>query len=60
MNKENVLIGIIGLLLGCVIGFMYANSINQGAVRPVTAAGMPSNTAGTGSDRESEGRPRRL
>jgi len=45
MNKENVLFGIIGLLLGCVIGFMYANSVNQGAVRPVAAAGMPSNTA---------------
>lgn len=46
MNKENVLFGIIGLLLGCVIGFMYANSVNQGGpVRPVPVAGMPSNTA---------------
>jgi tetratricopeptide (TPR) repeat protein len=46
MNKENVLFGIIGLLLGCVIGFMYANSVNQsGPSRPAPVAGMPSNTA---------------
>jgi tetratricopeptide (TPR) repeat protein len=45
MNKESVLFGVIGLLLGLVIGFMYANSINQSAaVRPVVG-GMPSNTA---------------
>lgn len=35
MNKENFLFGIIGLLLGCIIGFMFANSVNQSAVRPV-------------------------
>ncbi|MDH3492290.1 MAG: tetratricopeptide repeat protein [Acidobacteriota bacterium] len=32
MNKENVLFGIIGLLAGLIIGFMFANSINQGAI----------------------------
>jgi tetratricopeptide (TPR) repeat protein len=46
MNKENVLFGVIGLLLGLVVGFMYANSINQSAASPRPAAvGMPSNTA---------------
>lgn len=29
MNKENVLFGTIGLLLGLIVGFMFANSINQ-------------------------------
>src|SRR3954447_4467832 len=29
MNKENFLFGIIGLLLGLIVGFMVANSINQ-------------------------------
>ncbi|PYS49426.1 MAG: hypothetical protein DMF68_09945 [Acidobacteria bacterium] len=29
MNKDNILFGIIGLLLGLIIGFMFANSINQ-------------------------------
>ncbi|HEY6189772.1 MAG TPA: tetratricopeptide repeat protein [Pyrinomonadaceae bacterium] len=29
MNKENVLFSIIGLLLGCIIGFIFANSVNQ-------------------------------
>lgn len=40
MNKDNVLYCIIGLLLGAIIGFMYANSVNQrGAqTRPATTA----------------------
>lgn len=29
MNKDNILFGIIGLLLGLIIGFIFANSINQ-------------------------------
>lgn len=41
MNKENFLFGIIGLLLGLIIGFMFANSVNQGAVNPVTATTNP-------------------
>jgi tetratricopeptide (TPR) repeat protein len=41
MNKENILYAIIGLLAGLIIGFMFANSVNQSAVRPVTAAVNP-------------------
>jgi tetratricopeptide (TPR) repeat protein len=37
MNKENFLFGIIGILAGCIIGFMFANSVNQSAVKPVIA-----------------------
>lgn len=44
MNKENFLFGIIGLLAGLIIGFMFANSVNQGAIRPVSAT-MSSNSA---------------
>ena len=29
MNKENSLFGIVGLLVGLIIGFMFANSVNQ-------------------------------
>ena len=29
MDKNNVLFGIIGLLLGCIIGFLFANNLNQ-------------------------------
>lgn len=37
MNKENVLFGIVGLLAGLIIGFMFANNINQkSAVTPTT------------------------
>src|SRR5258708_15793916 len=45
MNKDNVLVGIIGLLLGLIIGFFFANSINQrglGGRGPAGAtAGLP-------------------
>jgi tetratricopeptide (TPR) repeat protein len=37
MNKENILFGTIGLLAGLIIGFMFANSVNQGAVNMAAA-----------------------
>ena len=37
MKKENLLFGIVGLLGGLIIGFMFANSINQNAAVPVSA-----------------------
>lgn len=33
MTKENFLFAIIGLLAGCIIGFMFANSVNQNALK---------------------------
>lgn len=33
MTKENFLFGIIGVLLGCIAGFMFANSVNQSAMK---------------------------
>ena len=45
MTKENTLFVIIGLLAGCIIGFMFANSVNQNAVTrvppPATTAQNP-------------------
>jgi tetratricopeptide (TPR) repeat protein len=46
MTKENVLFVIIGILVGAIIGFFFANSVNQSAtVRPAstieTAADLP-------------------
>ena len=38
MNKENVLFGVVGLLAGLIIGFMFANSVNQGGAAVTTAA----------------------
>lgn len=39
MNKENTLFGVIGLLLGLIVGFMFANNINQKTtVAPVPSA----------------------
>jgi tetratricopeptide (TPR) repeat protein len=38
MNKENILFAIVGLLLGLIIGFMFANNVNQKANSPVQAA----------------------
>ena len=38
MNKDNILFGVVGLLAGMIIGFMFANSINkQAAVLPAVA-----------------------
>src|SRR5688572_8069210 len=42
MDKNNILTGIIGLLLGCIIGFLFANNLNQSV--PQTALIPPSNT----------------
>jgi tetratricopeptide (TPR) repeat protein len=38
MNKDNILFGIIGVLLGFIIGFMFANSANQRAAAPPSTA----------------------
>jgi tetratricopeptide (TPR) repeat protein len=41
MTKENILFSIIGLLLGCIIGFIFANSVNQRGYEPRTNAMNP-------------------
>ncbi|HEY0079031.1 MAG TPA: tetratricopeptide repeat protein [Pyrinomonadaceae bacterium] len=38
MSKENVLFAIVGLLLGFIVGFFFANSVNQRAAAPRVAA----------------------
>ncbi len=38
MNKENILFAIVGLLLGLIIGFMFANNVNQKAALPMQTA----------------------
>ena len=48
MNKENILFGIIGLLLGLIVGFMFANSVNQQAMMTTAAV-----TAGGGMKQNS-------
>jgi len=37
MNKENILFGVVGLLAGLIIGFMFANSVNQKGITAPTA-----------------------
>ena len=45
MNKDSIFVGIIGLLLGLIVGFMFANNINQrgqgGAVVAQQNAALP-------------------
>ena len=50
MNKENTLFGIVGLLAGLIIGFVFANSVNQrnAAVVPITTG--PTTTASANSN----------
>jgi tetratricopeptide (TPR) repeat protein len=41
MTKDNILFSIVGVLLGFIIGFMFANNTNQRALQPTaTAAAM--------------------
>src|SRR5215213_3629451 len=37
MSRENILFAIIGLLLGFIVGFMFASSMSQKAMQPATA-----------------------
>lgn len=43
MTKENVLFCIVGLLGGLIIGFMFANSVNQSAAVPSVGVAQPGN-----------------
>lgn len=43
MKKENMLFGIVGLLVGLMVGFMFANSVNKNDAMPA-AAEMRSNS----------------
>jgi tetratricopeptide (TPR) repeat protein len=45
MDKDKILFGIIGLLAGCIIGFLFANNLNQN--QPVQLAAMPPTMAGS-------------
>ncbi len=45
MNKENVLFGVIGLLIGLIAGFMFANTVNTKYSAPQTIAGPISENA---------------
>ena len=44
MNKENILFGVVGLLAGLIIGFMFANSINKNGSVAAAPAEMKSNS----------------
>jgi tetratricopeptide (TPR) repeat protein len=49
MNKENILFAIVGLLVGLIVGFTFANSVNQNqavAVAPGSAVMAPGGVAG--------------
>src|SRR5215203_5198446 len=38
MNKENVLFSIVGVLLGFIVGFVFANTANRAGLAPQAAA----------------------
>src|ERR1044072_4839787 len=40
MNKENVLFSIVGVLVGFIAGFIFANTANRAGVAPQTAPGV--------------------
>jgi len=42
MTKDNILFGVVGLLAGLIIGFMFANAVNKGSI--ATTASTPTQT----------------
>ena len=51
MSRENILFAIIGVLLGVIVGYMFATSLNrQGQVRPAPAGGMTSGAVPGGGE----------
>jgi tetratricopeptide (TPR) repeat protein len=45
MNKENVLFSLVGILLGFIVGFMFANTANRAGLAPQGAAAAPQQQA---------------
>ena len=45
MKKDNVMFGVFGLIVGLVIGFVFANSVNKTAAVATPAAAVPGSTA---------------
>ena len=41
MDKENVLFSLVGILLGFIVGFMFANTVNRAGLAPQGAAAAP-------------------
>ena len=46
MSKENLLYAVIGLMVGAIIGFTFANSVNKNVVTPAPVTMANANTAG--------------
>jgi len=40
MSKENILFSVVGVLLGFIVGFAFANTINQRGIAPTAQAGQ--------------------
>ncbi|HEU5132543.1 MAG TPA: tetratricopeptide repeat protein [Pyrinomonadaceae bacterium] len=59
MSRENILFAIIGLLLGFIVGFMFASSMSQkAAMQPATAgAGLPADHPPVGGDGQNAQNP---
>jgi tetratricopeptide (TPR) repeat protein len=45
MTKENALFGIVGLLIGLIVGFIFANSVNKSASGVGVSQSLPANAS---------------
>lgn len=48
MSKENLLFGVLGLMIGLIVGFMFANSVNRDAIP--TASSIPGANSMSGAN----------
>src|SRR3954465_9850474 len=47
MKKENIMFAIVGLLVGLIVGFMFANNINRSAINQMPVASTSTGVSGS-------------
>lgn len=57
MSRENILFGIIGILLGFIVGFMFASSMSQKMQTASVSQNMPADHPAVGSQAGGGGNP---
>ena len=57
MTKENLLFGIVGLLAGLIVGFMFANAVNKGSIATMANTSSQAGTLPTGHPDVPGGQP---
>lgn len=60
MSRENLLFGVIGILLGFIVGFMFASSMNQKTQTAAVSQNMPADHPPVGGQNPAGGNPEQV